>query len=644
MKILEVVLYSRDGKKNRCIKFNEDGVTIISGKEKTGKTALLEIVQYCLGSDDCRVPEGIIRDNVSWYGIRLQFQSDQMFIARKNPEKGKQSTNQAIYIIKQNVNIPSEITQDSETNIENIIEILTNKIGITENLHRTDQEHTRSNLEARIKHALFYCFQDQNDIGTKKYLFHKQSEEFIPQAMRDTLPYLLGAVREDRLQNENELTTKKRELNKIRKKVKEEELINGNSFSKAQLLLTQAQEIGIINKNIYKLDTLEDYRNVLEIALDWKPDQVNYPNYNEIDNILFKMEPLKYEKRELEDKISSTYNFINASENYYGELGVQKNRLESVGIYKKLNLDKNETSQVEYTIPYIEQIQESLIKVNEELKSVERERPRLLKYIEELKQEKESIIDEINQCQNKIDALYQQEGIANRYKELNTRRGIIIGKIMLWLESVIEIDQHSQLIHKLNEAEKEVDRLEEFLSQEDIEDKTASILNRIGTTITTLAQELGLEHGDNPIRFDLRNLTVVADRPDKPISLEKMGGAANWVGYHLAVHLALHKHFIENNCPVPRFLFLDQPSYAYFPEELKSQQDINDNMLKIEDREAITKVYDFIFDTVEKLDGKIQVIITDHAMLNNSRFRKYLKEIWRIGQPYEALIPKEWYK
>ncbi len=92
-----------------------------------------------------------------------------------------------------------------------------------------------------------------------------------------------------------------------------------------------------------------------------------------------------------------------------------------------------------------------------------------------------------------------------------------------------------------------------------VEDKTASIINRMGKNITEFAQRLALEHSNNPIRFDLKALTVVADRPDKPISLEKMGGTANWVGYHLAIHFALHKHFIEAKCPTPRFIFLDQP-------------------------------------------------------------------------------------
>lgn len=642
MKILELVLYSKDGKKKRILEFNKNGVTIISGKDKTGKTALLEIVQYCLGSEDCRIPEGIIKENVSWYGIRLQFETEQMFIARKNPDLGRQTTNQAVYILKKEITIPETPPEEAETNIDDIVQLLTNKVGIEENLFRPELEHTRNEFEATIKHALFYCFQDQNDIGTKKYLFHKQSEEFIPQAMRDTLPYLMGAVEHDTLKNENELATKKRELTKIKKRIKEAELINSNSFSQAHVLLESAFNLGLINGEYKKLEAVEEYRQALKRVLDWHPENIVTPNYNEINNGLLRIEQLEQERRALNDKIAAMTGFVLTGENYANELEIQDNRLHSVGIYKKLCMKVN--PDIKYNIPYLEQIQEGLTKVHNELENVKREIPRVLKSIEELKNKRENIDNEIEDYQCKVDALYEQEDLANRYKELNMQRGIIIGKIMLWLESSKKLESDSPDRYELNQAEYEVERLERIFEQNNIEDKTDSIINRLSNDITEFARRLGLEHSNNPIRFNLKNLTIVADRPDKPFALEKMGGAANWVGYHLAMHFALHKHFIEANCSTPRFIFLDQPSYAYFPEELKSKQDMDENALNMEDRDKIEHIYNFIFDIANELKGKLQIILTDHVILNSDRFKKDLKEVWRKGQPNEALIPTEWYE
>ena len=470
----------------------------------------------------------------------------------------------------------------------------------------------------------------------------------MPQAMKDTLPYLLGAIGEDRLKNENELIIKKRELNKLKKGLQESKLVNGNNFNKAHMLLTQAREIGLINITNPTLSSMQEYSEVLRTVLKWNPKNMEFPNYNRIDNITLKIDSLRKEKRKLEEQIAATINFLDVRKDYKDEIDIQVNRLESIGLYSKLickGADCGINSEGIYAlIPNREQIVEALTKLNNELKDVERETPKLIKYIDELNLSIENIANDIELCEREIDALYQQEELANKYKELNTRAGIIIGKIMLWLESFEDISIDSDLEIKIKQKEKEVNNLQDLLEEENIEENMTSILNRIGITMTSWAQKLDLEHSCNPIRFDLKNLTIVSDSITKPIPLEKMGGGANWVGFHLVIYFALHKHFVENNCPIPRFIFLDQPSQAYFPEELKSELAVNDSMLRDEDREAINKLYNFIFDIVEEMNGNIQVIITDHAMINNPRFKKNLKEVWRKGEIQEALIPKEWYE
>ena len=52
-------------------------------------------------------------------------------------------------------------------------------------------------------------------------------------------------------------------------------------------------------------------------------------------------------------------------------------------------------------------------------------------------------------------------------------------------------------------------------------------------------------------------------------------------------------------------------------------------------------MFDFIFDVVESLAPNFQVLITDHAYLNNERFKGGVTEIWRDGL---KLIPNDWEK
>ena len=76
-----------------------------------------------------------------------------------------------------------------------------------------EDDESRDPLEANIRHALFCCFQSQDEVTARNYLFHRQSEGLpITNAIRDTLPYFLGAVSEEAVLLATEKRTKDREL------------------------------------------------------------------------------------------------------------------------------------------------------------------------------------------------------------------------------------------------------------------------------------------------------------------------------------------------------------------------------------------------------------------------------------------------
>ncbi len=102
--------------------------------------------------------------------------------------------------------------------------------------------------------------------------------------------------------------------------------------------------------------------------------------------------------------------------------------------------------------------------------------------------------------------------------------------------------------------------LAEELSDERVRERLESIASILGQQMTQWARELHLEHSAALLRFDFRKLRIVADTADGPVPMDSNGSGENWVGYHLIGHLALHKWLTERGRPVPRFLFLDQPS------------------------------------------------------------------------------------
>src|SRR4029079_16745279 len=108
---------------------------------------------------------------------------------------------------------------------------------------------------------------------------------------------------------------------------------------------------------------------------------------------------------------------------------------------------------------------------------------------------------------------------------------------------------------------------EEKLQSDSIREAVDSALSRIGLWMTAGAQALALEYQPNPHRLAIGLLTVVADTDVRPVRMSQMGSAANWLGCHLIAHISLQKWFATRKRPVPRFLFLDQPTSAYYPPD-----------------------------------------------------------------------------
>ena len=96
------------------------------------------------------------------------------------------------------------------------------------------------------------------------------------------------------------------------------------------------------------------------------------------------------------------------------------------------------------------------------------------------------------------------------------------------------------------------------------------------------------------------------------------------------IHFALHKFLVKNDRPVPHFLILDQPSQIYFPSDCGECKDI----------EAVKRMFRFIIDRTNEMNGAFQVILTEHANFQEQEFSQYVVESWYNG---EKLIPEDWY-
>lgn len=644
MQIQNIILY-KDAEHNRVLTFETGKVNIITGESKSGKTAIINIVDYCLGSKDCKIADGVIRDNVQWFAITVVFNNDEQYvIARLNPNVRNANTITEIYI--ENVDkgvIPEFKSLHANSNIIALKDFLSKKIGIAENL-QVAENNTRDSLEVNFKHARLFCFQPQTLIAQQDYLFYKQTEPFVPQAIKDSLPYFLGAIREDSLKIEQEIAQKKRILNRLVRTKNEAEKIYSDGISMAFALIEEAKEYGLLQKGL-EVSSISEALAVLNTIKDWEYNSSEISVNGENSTLKKLIEQRNEQKIELghcEDTISATKTFLQNNFYYAEEVIQQKIRLESVGLFNDTEADNTRCplcyNKLETPIPSINAIHSSLNNLNKSLEETVREKPRLTKYVQDLCLKRDSMKDGIIKTETAINALYKEQEEARLLRDLNLRRGKVIGRISLFLESV-DFSEDKTIDNQITAISNEINNLSQFIDKESKEDKLHSIINKINLFMSNWVKDLDVEYENALIRFDLSKLTLIADLDDKSIPLSQMGSGANWVSYHLLIHFALHQHFIQTNRPIPHFLIIDQPTQVYFPPE----KDINNDGIIQEnsDEIAVKKMFDFIINRTNSLNSNFQVIITDHAYLNEDNFKNHVREVWRNG---EKLIPKEWYK
>lgn len=641
MQILEIILYGHNGKK-RDLTFKPGSTNIITGKSATGKSALIEIVDYCLGSKECNIPEGRIRDTVAWFGLRLQFPSGQIFIARQSPPANQQTTNSAYIEERKIVLSPNNAPNEPNTTIKAVQDALTIKLGISPNLHTPSINETRLPLAANIRHSLFYCFQQQNDIAQKNYLFHRQHQNRVPQAIQDTLPYFLGAIQENRLALEQELQRARRELKRAEQLLKEAEAIRGDGVSKAIGLLSEAQQVGLIP--VSKVPKkLEDIIPVFHNIEQWIPEDLPYTGSDKLTKLQQELSSLENLYNEKTDTLNAVKTYASEAEGFVSEAHKQELRLETIELFDSTQQNSNIcpacSQPMDVPVPTVNVMRKSLKQLRLALDTTSKERPRIREYIEHLETEREEIRQRAKDKEENINGVIREENAAQHLRDLYARRARVVGRISLWLESVNVTDGTSDLQEEVKRKQRRVTMLEEQLSGSEKQERLNSILNRLGIQMTEWAKQLKLEHSNNPMRLDLSKLTIVIDREDRPVPLNHLGSGENWVGIHLVAYLALHNYFHNHERPVPQFLFLDQPSQVYYPQEKDPEWEGSLESIKDEDKLAVSRMFDLILNVVEKLSPKFQVIITDHADLNEPKFQQAVIEKWR-GET--ALIPQDW--
>ena len=247
MQLLAIVLYHADGRTRR-LDFEPGALNIVTGESQTGKSALLTIVEYCLGRSTMLVPIGPISETVVWYGALWQLEDGHAFVARPAPADGRAGTSLAMLEFGATLDAPPLSSLRANIESRALREQLGRRIGIEENVSEPPPGSLRQPLEANVGHAALLCLQSQNEVASSTTLFHRQGEPGVDQALRDTIPYFLGAVARDEALKRAQLRDARRTMTRLISEMGRVEAATSTIDIELSALLAEARAVGLVEE------------------------------------------------------------------------------------------------------------------------------------------------------------------------------------------------------------------------------------------------------------------------------------------------------------------------------------------------------------------------------------------------------------
>ncbi|WP_454495744.1 DUF3732 domain-containing protein [Bacillus toyonensis] len=631
--IKAILLFNNEGKK-RIIPLSE-GLNIITGESKSGKSALLEIIDYCFGSSSSTIPKGIITDFTYLYSLVLQIETTTILLGRKSIQHNGRNN---MFITTINGDIDPHTLELSNYNEHYFIQRgraireLENFLGMNISDISEDVDRKKEGKPS-IRHMMSFLLQHQNLVASKFALFYRFDDSRKKEQVINQFPVFAGWVDQNYYSLKYKLDLFRKKLKQQEKEVKSSEIYLQKK--EKQLLHTYNEYLSLVGEKPINTVTLKELMALRSSSPSFS--ETSYlssniqTNYTQLKN---ELENLRKEKHKVELIISN----LETSE-HYGKEYIQN--------LAKLNSKANASKPKhhEYFCPICGNIDISL---NNELTDVLSSIHWLEREIADVRYHKNSYHEKIVQYKNEI--LNLDKEIKNKITELDNlqriNQEIFIGKslndqvIYAKAKLDLEIEMLSNTIKYFNDEElnmyqDQITELEKQISGYGIDAYYNEAKQKISTEMNRIINELDFEEEFKPpnIIFELDNTFDLyhLDRKNRNrIYLSEMGSGANWLSCHLGLFLSLLRYYCgQKNSPIPKFLFFDQPSQVYFPDtSVKSMSNKKDIL-------AVENIYKVVLEEIEGIKKECgfrpQVIITDHVTgldLGEYNFKDYLRAWW----------------
>lgn len=634
------------------------GVNIITGKSSTGKSAVLEIFDYCFGSSDNTLPTGIITENADFFFTILRIKGSYLYLVRNyNGSKSFIFENKLIKDEKGNFILNEAMLESlASRSLYDYKKELGRYFNVTMSSIDEDTLYLENKFKKKatpsVRSFMSFMLQHQNLIANKHAIFYRFDEKLKREHAIEHLPIFLGFANERYYQLKQDVSDIDLKIKKLtylipKRGIEKENLsVELNYLLEVYETLTGSKIIDTDIERIIKdasvwLKHLNENRSSIKTTHD--------KAYKEILQAEQKRTEILALKREKERERASihlntrhidsyTNNINNITFPETAEMHVSKcpfcftESEESVHeaniLTESINWLNNELKNSPYLKESLTDIEKKLSKeialLNNELKIYDKKISNFYNEISLLKNNKINYIDLVNQSRYRV--IFQLEKITK----------CIIGN-------------ENEELEKLKKSR---DVLLKEIKGFNVDKQIIEAENYLNNYMNEFGSKLDFEEGYKPINlkfsfesFDLWNEKFYKNEKKK-IFLRSMGSGANWLYCHLSLFIGFLRLFarLEEQCKIPPILFLDQPTQVYFPSLDTSEESFIPDSLSISSEDKInhdveavsnffTALIDFCEETLVETNYKPQIIISDHAdnitLGNNLDFNKYVRARWR---------------
>lgn len=625
--------------KTHPVRFKQ-GLNIITGRSSTGKSALIEIFDYCFGSSQYDVPKGVITDNAAIYYVYLNVNGQDIVLGRLPRGDNK------AFFRREEQYYPEKISSDyfTSSHFRPLADFKKHLRSFFLDIDDVDdslmaRENRRFNSKAStpsIRSFASFMLQHQNLVANKHALFYRFDEKEKRDQVIDHTKIFLGLVdqRFFHLSQEKERLTI--EINKIKREQDTNKRVAENQQQKIEPVLRQLySSMGFEKDPIQLQEVLRHPHDAMEqLEAIIRPESIKPLSDAAIQHHILLQQKLASktsELRILQRQTNSIKHHIIEEEKFV-ESGKQFQQKEAINLASSVcPFCHTEHEQLQESA---EQLQQAISKLSNNLKQAKPMRAKFESSLVEVKRQIEVLATEIIGISSQISAIDKSEKALAEKKNLYESILMTKARLYMLLESLSLADD-KEVDERLKITRTELTKIEVQLKGYDYQQGLKVANEAVNRFMADIGQYFEFEDSYKPINlhfsfesFDLYHLTLEKEK----IFLRSMGSGANWLYCHVTLFLALHKYFasIGEKCAIPSILFLDQPTQVYFPnfkydksekfdkefiQELERHTDdgrqIDDDLVAVQNLFSQLSIY--CTTTEEAYGFSPQIIVTDHA-------------------------------